>query len=136
MKELQVSICIVLNSSRDKSNSDFYHIVISCAYFSVDLVLGVFTLSLHHIPSPVSLLVYVVPLKKKQKKNKVKIASKKCRINHVCFKTEAIPKDLYACSYFFSFQLELGAFRNLLLMRVCMSLVVSMPFISFFFFQE
>lgn len=34
-----------------KSNSDFYHIVISCAYFSVDSVLGVCTLFLHHIIS-------------------------------------------------------------------------------------
>lgn len=39
-------------------------------------------------------------------------------------------------SFFFSLQLEPGAFWNLLLMCVCISLHVSLPFISFFKSQE
>lgn len=68
LHSLRVSICIVLNSSRDKKTNVTF-ITISCAYFSVDVVVAVFTL-LHHISSLVPLLVYVFSIK-----YKVKIAS-------------------------------------------------------------
>lgn len=48
LEVLQVSICIVLNSSTDKNKRDLHRVVISCAYFSVDTVVGGLT-RFHHI---------------------------------------------------------------------------------------
>lgn len=125
--ELHVSICIALNSSRGKSYRDFYHIVPFCAYFSVSSALGavtLFFLPLHSFYCSSPCVCCSI------KKNKVKIASKKCRINHICFK-EAISKDLYACSYFFcTWSL---CFLVFLVNAFMYSLPVSLPFVAFFF---
>lgn len=70
------------------------------------------------------LLVYVVSLQKKKKK-KVKIAYKKCRINHICFKQKPFPKIyMHALIFFVSFSTWTWCFLE--------SVCISLPFISFF----
>lgn len=78
IKDLWVSICIVFNSSRDKHICGVYYIVLSCAYFSVVLF---FISSSLFISQCMTF-----------HKNKVKIASEKCRINHICFQQKPFPK--------------------------------------------